>query len=55
MILFRRLRVTLISVDHETDCVRKLISLIFHIYIECPNQRSYVSYTSILREDCHGL
>jgi hypothetical protein len=42
-ILFQRLRVTSILVDHKTSCVEKVISLAFHAYKECPNQRSYVS------------
>jgi hypothetical protein len=50
MILFRRLRVILILVDHETGCVGKLISLVFHVYKECPNGRSYASYVSILMQ-----
>jgi hypothetical protein len=29
-ILFQRLRVTLILLDHETGCIGKLISLSFH-------------------------
>jgi hypothetical protein len=55
MILFRRLHVAPILVDHETSCVGKLISLVFHIYKECPNRRSYASYASILRQCVHGL
>jgi hypothetical protein len=54
-ILFRRLRVTPVLVDHETGCVGKLISLVFHVYKERPNQRPYVSYASILRQGGHGL
>jgi hypothetical protein len=54
-ILFRRLRVTPVLVDHETGCVGNLISLVFHVYKERPNQRSYVSYASILRQGGHGL
>jgi hypothetical protein len=33
-ILFQRLHVTLILVDHETGYVEKLISLVFHVYKE---------------------
>jgi hypothetical protein len=55
MILFWRLYVTPIFVDHETGCVEKLISLVSHVYKECPNQRSYASYASILRQGGHGL
>jgi hypothetical protein len=58
MILFWRLRVTLILVDHETGCVGKVISLVFHVYKEHPNWKSYVSYVSyasILRQGDHGL
>jgi hypothetical protein len=55
MILFRWLRVTPILVDHETDCIGNLISLVFHVYRERPNQKSYASYTSILRQGGHGL
>jgi hypothetical protein len=32
MILFRRLRVTPILVNHEIGCIEKLISLAFHAY-----------------------
>jgi hypothetical protein len=32
MILFLQLWVTPILVDHETDCVGKIISLSFHAY-----------------------
>jgi hypothetical protein len=39
--------VTPILVDHETDCVGKLISLYFYAYEECPNQSSYALYASI--------
>jgi hypothetical protein len=31
--------VTQILVDHETYCTGKIISLSFHAYKECPNQR----------------
>jgi hypothetical protein len=55
MILFRQLRVTPIFVDHETDCVEKLISLAFHIYKEHPNRMLYAYYVSILRQGGHGL
>jgi hypothetical protein len=55
MILFRRLCVTPILVDHETSCVGKLISLVFYVYKERPNRSSYVSYTSILGQCGHGL
>jgi hypothetical protein len=54
-ILFRWLRVTPILVDHETDCVGKLISLAFHISKEHPNWMSRASYMSILRQDGHRL
>jgi hypothetical protein len=54
-ILFRWLRVTLILVDYESGCVEKLISLVFHVYKERPNQRSYASYASILRQGGHEL
>jgi hypothetical protein len=37
MILFQQLRATPILVDHETGCIRKLISLSFHAHEECPN------------------
>jgi hypothetical protein len=47
--------VTPILVDHKTGCVGKLISLVFHVYKECPNWRSYMSYASILRQGGHGL
>jgi hypothetical protein len=43
MILFLRLRATLILVDYEIGCVGKTISLYFHAYKECPNRWSYVS------------
>jgi hypothetical protein len=49
MILFRWLRVTPILVNHETDCVGELISLVFHVYKERPNWMLYASYASILR------
>jgi hypothetical protein len=39
MILFRRLRPTPILVDHDTDCVRNIISLSFYTYEERLNQR----------------
>jgi hypothetical protein len=54
-ILFWWLRVTPILVDHETDCVGKLICLAFHVYKEHPNRRSYAYYASILRQGGHGL
>jgi hypothetical protein len=52
MILFRRLRATLILVDHETGCVGKFTSLVFHAYEEHPNWRWYASYASIWRQSC---
>jgi hypothetical protein len=54
-ILFRRLHVTPILVDHETGCAEKLISLVFHVYKKRPNRMSYASYASILRQGGHGL
>jgi hypothetical protein len=54
MILFRWLRTTLILVDHETSCVGNHISLSFHAYEECPNQRLYVSCASIWRKGGPG-
>jgi hypothetical protein len=54
-ILFRRLRMTPILIDHETGCVEKLISLVFHVYKEGPNRRSYASYVSILSQSGHEL
>jgi hypothetical protein len=54
-ILFQRLHVTSILVDYETSCVGKFNSLAFHVYKECPNQRLYASYASILKQDAHGL
>jgi hypothetical protein len=41
MILFLRMRVTLILVDHETGCIRKIISLSFYAYKKYPNQMLY--------------
>jgi hypothetical protein len=35
--------VTPILVNHETDCIGKIISLSFHAYKERPNRRSYTS------------
>jgi hypothetical protein len=55
MILYRWLRVIPILVDHETGCIEKLISLVFHVYKEHPNQRSYMSFTSILRQGDHEI
>jgi hypothetical protein len=49
-ILFWWLWATPIFVDHESSCVGKYISLYFHAYEECPNQRSYMSYASIWRQ-----
>jgi hypothetical protein len=46
-ILFWWFRKTLILVDHETTCVRNLISLAFHAYVERPYWRWYSSYPSI--------
>jgi hypothetical protein len=43
MILFLRLQVTPILVDHDTGCIGKIISWYFHAYKERSNQRSYVS------------
>jgi hypothetical protein len=43
--------VTSILIDHETDCVGKIISLSFHASIECLNQRLDMSRTSMLRRD----
>jgi hypothetical protein len=42
MILFLWLRATPILHNHETSCVRKIISLSFHVYKEHPNWRSYI-------------
>jgi hypothetical protein len=38
---------TPILVDHETGYVEKLISLVFHVYKERANWRSYTLYASI--------
>jgi hypothetical protein len=42
-ILFQQLQVTMILVDHETGCVKKINSLPFHAYKERPNRMSYAS------------
>jgi hypothetical protein len=55
MILFRRYQTTLILVDHETDCVEKIISLSFHAYEEPPNWRSHASCALIWRQSSFGL
>jgi hypothetical protein len=47
LVLFRRLLVTLILVDHETGYVEKLISSALHAYEERQYQRSYASRASI--------
>jgi hypothetical protein len=36
-----------ILVNHNTGGFRKLISLDFHAYVECPNWRLYASCASI--------
>jgi hypothetical protein len=33
--------------DHKTSGIGKIISLSFNVYVDHPNQRSDVSYTSI--------
>jgi hypothetical protein len=53
-ILFWWLRVTPVLVDHETNCVEKLIFLSFHTYEEHPNWMSYVFCVSIWKQGDSG-
>jgi hypothetical protein len=53
--LFLRLRMTLILVDHETSCIRNIISLCFHAYKERPIPMSYAACVLIWRQCGTGL
>jgi hypothetical protein len=47
--------VTPILIDHETGCIKKIISLSFHAYKEHPNRSSYTSCALISMQGGHRL